>query len=428
MTLIMGSGFIWSIHDLKRTIQEEALASLHLASVLLEGVMLTQDPKPEIIASWVEKIRHLDQIRHLRIEITPRSTAESLKMDRTRLSNSQVPSWFRWAVSSEPRQMIKEIPLKDAEPLYIHTESYLEDEILEAWEEMKGYLLLQIVLFGFIYGAVYIITRRALGPVAEILRGLNAIEAGDYEKKLPAYDLPELHHISHGINHLSSSLNRSRDENEALTRQSLSIQEEERRSIARELHDELGQNLTAIKMMSGMVEGHGEQEKKAISEIQQLCDHLFAVVHALMHRLRPTILDDFGLRAAIEDLVEHWRMRFPGCEVICEFDGEAVEIGPEVALQIYRITQEALTNVMRHSEARTVWIRLKVTPKDSIHLMILDNGRGFLKGKGAQGFGIPGMEERVRSLKGQFNIDPSPGQGVSISITLPIHPQATETP
>lgn len=420
MILIIGLGFVWAVHDARNSVRQEAKASVGLALGLIDAALVAGDLKQSAIHGWVEKVSHLDRIRHLRIVVSA-SEAGPLLMDghNQEAPMDGVPRWFRWAVASEPLIVVREVKLGGEPPLFIHVESYAEDEIREAWEEAQGSLMLQGLLLLAIYISVHFIAGRALRPVSRILNGLNAMVEGDYDTRLPRFGLNELDRISAGINHLSATLKASRDENRALTRHSLAIQEEERRSIAQEIHDEFGQNLTAIKMMSGAMVNNPGVGVMADREIQRLCDRLFGVVRSLMRRLRPMVLEDLGLKAAISDLRDHWHATAPDLEIGIRCDSELEDVKGSMSLEIYRIIQEALTNTLRHSGATRAEVQVELKDPEMIALLLRDNGRGMKQSLPQKGFGLLGMRERVASLKGQFKLINRPGQGLEIRILLP---------
>lgn len=421
MLIIIGLGFAWAVLDARDSVRQEAKASVGLALGLIDAALLAGDIEPPAIHGWVERISHLNRIRHLMIAITPKAGGPISKgLTNTYAQTKNVPDWFRWAIVSEPLVVVREVRIGQEPPLFIHIESYADDEIREAWEEVQGFLILQIILLVAIYSSVHFIAGRALRPVGLILHGLNAIEEGDYDTRLPGFGLNELDRISSGINHLSTSLMTSRAENRALTRHSLTIQEEERRNIAQEIHDEFGQNLTAIKMMSGAMVKNPSAGVTADQEIQRLCDRLFSVVRSLMRRLRPMVLEDLGLKAAISDLRDHWQTTTPKIEIAIHCDPELEELKGEMSLEIYRIIQEALTNTLRHSGASHAEIKIDLKEMGVICLTLRDNGRGMRETFPSKGFGLLGMRERVASLNGQFKLINRQDDGLEIRILLPL--------
>jgi two-component system sensor histidine kinase UhpB len=418
MILIIGLGFFWAIRDARDSVRQEAGASMELALGLIDASLLSGDLKPSAIQSWIERIRHLDRIRHLKISVSaskekPQTEQEVINAE----VNKSVPTWFRWAVVSDPLAVFRQVRLGSDQPVYIQVESYAEDEVREAWDEVQGFLVLQTMLLMAIYLAVHLIAGRALRPVGRIIEGLSAMEEGDYETSLPHFGLSELNRISSSINHLSLTLRTSRDEIRALTRHSLTIQEDERRSIAQEIHDEFGQNLTAIKMISGTIPG----ESHAADEIQRLCDRLFDVVRSLMRRLRPMVLEDLGLQAAIADLTEYWQKTFPDLDIHIRCDAELQPLKGVISLEIYRIIQEALTNTLRHSGAKQATVDIERLANNSASLVIRDDGRGMGEEAERRGFGLLGMRERVASLGGQFQLIHRIDKGLEIRILLPLN-------
>lgn len=202
------------------------------------------------------------------------------------------------------------------------------------------------------------------------------------------------------------------------------VREEERRSIAREVHDELGHALTAVKMdiawlVKQIPDDDGELSSRG-SELTGLVDQTVSSMRRIVSRLRPPVLDDLGLDAALEWLVSDFQ-RYSGVEADISISGMADRLRGEKASCIFRIVQEALTNVSRHAGANRVSIRGS-REDDSYHLVVQDNGKGFELDGEAQpsGFGLLGIAERVRELEGDLEMDTEPGKGTTLMITLPL--------
>jgi two-component system sensor histidine kinase UhpB len=218
---------------------------------------------------------------------------------------------------------------------------------------------------------------------------------------------------------MAQALAAAREENQTLVRHSLAVQEDERRHLARELHDEFGQCLTAIKVMSATLRQPGEPPESPAGQIMALCDRLFTALRALLGRLRPMLLDDLGLTAAVEDLAGQWQARHPELAIHLECAAVIDDMSRDQALQIYRIIQECLTNVVKHAGAGNCWIRLSQEPGPSLAVLIRDDGRGFDPGRPHGGFGLSGIRERIAGLGGQWTLETRPGHGVAIRIRLP---------
>jgi two-component system sensor histidine kinase UhpB len=207
-------------------------------------------------------------------------------------------------------------------------------------------------------------------------------------------------------------------ENRDLVRRVLQVQEEEGRRLARELHDELGQMLNAIKLDALALPG-----TPAAARIAANADQVYAAAGDLVRRLRPTALDELGLRAALEACVDRWRMSHPQLAVQLSMSGELDSLGETRSLALYRIVQEGLTNCVRHAGASHFYIDLTrdPSPGGGVSLEMRDDGAGFAtEAPRARGSGLAGMRERATLLGGQFALLSAPGRGVTIRVEIPL--------
>ena len=265
---------------------------------------------------------------------------------------------------------------------------------------------------------------QALKPTAKILDALNELENGNLSARLPAFKLPELSRIGEKFNHMVEKLQQSILQNHKLTQQLITLQEEERKNLARELHDEFGQSLTAINTDASVITKVADKKYPELKEsalaISQLSRHLIDMVSGLLQKLRPGILDELGLAPALIDLVDAWKSRHK--EIVCEIKISDIQenIGEAMNVAIYRLVQEALTNVSRHAEASEVKIELfslTQSGKSGLKIIVKDNGVG-LKNKNANpnswsGLGLPGMRERIEGLGGKLTIKSSAGTEIN---------------
>ena len=213
-------------------------------------------------------------------------------------------------------------------------------------------------------------------------------------------------------------------ENRRLGRQAIEVQESERRALAREMHDELGQYLVAIRLDATAIrEGVGsDRVSDAATSIVHHVDHVHAVVRDIIGRLRPAGLDELGLPAALENCIEDWRRRLPGVEIELLTQGDLEELGEDMSLALYRLTQECLTNASRHAAATRVQVAL-TGDRDAngcrtISFCAEDDGCGTTMPPRGNGFGLAGMRERVQSIGGEFLLDSSPGAGFRVRATI----------
>lgn len=209
-------------------------------------------------------------------------------------------------------------------------------------------------------------------------------------------------------------------ENRELAQQHLHVQEAERKHLARELHDELGQYLNAIKLDAVAIrEAAGAEDSPAslaAARTVKAVDHVHAAVNDIIRRLRPAGLDELGLVAALENCVDHWRQRLPQTRFTLSLSGSLDDLGESMNLTIFRVIQEALTNSFKHAGAGRIDISL--TRGSDVLITVADDGRGT----GAisrSGFGLGGMKERVELMGGMFGIESSPGRGFAIEARIP---------
>lgn len=235
---------------------------------------------------------------------------------------------------------------------------------------------------------------------------------------------------------LAQQAERELEQNRKLTQLIQSRLEEERRAIARELHDELGQCVTAIKTMgtaiSNRTRDSAPETHANAQTIVSVASHIYDVVHGIIRQLRPSALDHLGLKETLRDTVATWRGRHP--EMACElnFEGDLDGLGETVNITIYRIVQECLTNVIRHAEATRADIAIAhlTDPAlgDVVRVSVSDDGKGLAQRNESEAtrFGLMGMRERVQALGGEFRIGGRPGEGVTVTAVIPAKTKASE--
>lgn len=201
--------------------------------------------------------------------------------------------------------------------------------------------------------------------------------------------------------------------------------EDERRSLARELHDELGQYVSAVKIFAQNIINRSKGKDKNIEEsalsVTSAANQIYDGMHSIIRQLRPGSLDNLGLAETLKDMVSGWRSQHSAINVDL-FLGESLgHLGEAISINVYRIIQEAMNNCLKHAEAKNISISLD-NKKKQLALVFKDDGVGFdttLLAKTKQ-FGLIGMQERVKSLNGIFSIKSTPNKGTLINITIPL--------
>ncbi|MFU8772757.1 MAG: sensor histidine kinase, partial [Anaerolineales bacterium] len=230
------------------------------------------------------------------------------------------------------------------------------------------------------------------------------------------------------IRELSDKLQHQSSQRGELLKQLITAQEDERKRVARELHDELGQSLSGIALQTEVIKKHiPESNHKAnrhLEQTRQLINETATQMHDMILALRPSLLDDLGLASALN---AHAERLLAGTGIAYDLDTSRLKdrLPPNLETALYRIYQEALTNIVRHASASEVKMTL-TCQNGTFEGEILDNGDGFepgsqqLNANGRRGFGLLGMQERVAMLNGHFEISSAPGKGTRLRIQIPL--------
>ena len=221
-----------------------------------------------------------------------------------------------------------------------------------------------------------------------------------------------------------AQLQRALGQNRHLASRLIEVQEQERRRLARELHDELGQTLNAIKLDALALPAAGpDADGAAIARrIAHNADHVYQATGDLVRHLRPPALDELGLVDALEACVDRWRRSHPALAIQLSTGGDLQGLGETANLAIYRIVQEALTNCVRHARARRFFIDLTREPdhEGRVLLEMRDDGQGFDLKALRSGSGLTGMRERIELLRGRFELLTEPGKGTTVRVEIPL--------
>lgn len=271
------------------------------------------------------------------------------------------------------------------------------------------------------FAAAAWLARSVTEPVLALERGARRLGQLDFGFRLPVKSRDEIGRLAESFNRMAEDLERttvSKGELEVLAGRLITAQEEERQRVARELHDDITQRMAAVAIEAGtLAKSAGSKEEHAgLERIKDQMAQLSREIHRLSRRLHPKLLDDLGLVAAIE---AETRALFERGGPLVEFTrhGDWTGIPKPVELALYRIVQEGLRNVEKHSGAEEAGIRLERSDNGA-RLRITDNGRGFAGRH--PGLGLASMEERARLLGGRFEVSSSPGKGTTLEVWLPL--------
>ncbi len=296
-------------------------------------------------------------------------------------------------------------------------------EIEERLEDTVRLLITLLLYSGATLLAVWWAADRALSPVRALEDGLHRLARGESDPALPSFALREFRRVAGAIERLAAALGEAHAAQRALARQLIAVQEEERRALARDLHDEMGQTLTAINATAAHLERHAARlDATAVAEcaadLRRDIRRSGEQLRAMLKTLRPHGLDASGLAAMLRELLDSWRNRETGIEFAVELPAHWPEVDETAALTLYRILQEALTNVVRHSGARHCTVRI-AADTGCLRLSIEDDGDGLPQTGPARRGGLLGMAERLEMAGGRLQLDSLPGRGLRLSAELP---------
>jgi two-component system sensor histidine kinase UhpB len=419
---ILVLGTVLVIGNARRAVLEETESTARLALQLLEAAYDATDSAG--VAALQTRLRRqlgeLESARHLQVLLV--EGGRELELTDVRAAAVAAPQWFVRLVEPGATELRRPFRGEGRAAAEIVVRADPGDEIAESWDDARPLLALVLVVSIIANGLLYFVIGRWLKPVERIVAAMDGIEQGDYRARLPAFELPELATVAGKFNRMAEVLERSREENRHLAQQSIAIQEAERRALAHELHDELGQSIAAINAVAASIEAGAA--RTGATTIAEIGARMHAVVRGMLRRLRPVLLDEFGLTRALEDLVDGWNERHADAFCRLTVRGGCDDLRDDWAISLYRIVQECLTNASKHSAATEVAVELECTPSGGTRLVIADNGKGFDAALTRPGLGLLGMRERSEALGGSCKIDAAAGSGVRLTIELP--PRAAE--
>lgn len=425
--LLVGLGDLW-VHSTRRVIalQVQAAGDVTeqwlrvISSELLARASATQR------AQEITRIYALGAIRDNRLEVIDRAQDWVYRApDAHRPQDATVPRWFATLV--EPRVeswrttagQLTFIVAPDPAPA---TE--------RAWVELRAMAGRALVILVASLLLTYWALRHSLQPLEVVVRALDRTGEGSFDMRLPVLPVPELDRLARSFNGMIDGLHRAVDENVRLHSEQViatrlqGALEAERRGIARELHDELAQCITAVRAIAAAIAlraqgdvAAAEQARRIIAVSGQMQDGVRAILQQLRHVPRQQAVDDLLRR----DL-EAWRRDNPGVTLRWDLAGGPDPLDPldsELAHALRRIAQEGLTNVARHAGATRVDVVLRRLSDGRLEFVVADDGRGLKDAAERGGMGLIGMRERVHSLGGEFSIDAAAGRGTRLRVRLP---------
>ena len=347
-----------------------------------------------------------DGNRHLTAELLDRFGHVRIASKAAVPANG-APNWFASMLRPDIRSATVAVPDPGGDVLILRPEP--ASDIAALWSATIAALGVFAIAASLGLALVYWLIGRALLPLADLSRGLGAIGASQYRERLREHGPPEVHSLQRGFNAMAERLEEIDERNRALEAQLLTIQDEERAEIARDLHDEIGPHLFAVALDADMIGrsasvGETQSIQDQVGSIQTAVSHMQRQVRDLIARLRPTRAAELGLEAAIGDLVAFWQARQPDAEFITDLDGADCEVPEPLRDVIYRVVQESVANALRHAETKQLSITVART-SDAVAVTVTNLGTAKPADPELPGLGLVSMRERVQAAGGRLTIN-----------------------
>lgn len=397
------------------------------------GILASADPE----ASLRQLVERLKSIRHIEVFLVPPGTAENGASEKV----SQERDWLTKLVFGDTDRALVKIPFSGENADYgsIILAANPFDEMMEVRSAIDDILKAGLLLALAVFGLTSWIILRALRPVHELCGAIAKMEAGDYDIRLKVSGAPEINAVSRSVVRLASALRKAQLENARLSARLIRLQDDERRAIARELHDEVGPHLYAARVRGTSMKAELAKSTADRAAALQMAEKLLEEINALqsvnrrvLHQLAPAGLRELGLGPALQNLTARWREERPEIALELSFDLEGLTLDDTTQLTVYRIVQEGLTNAFRHAkQVSRILVTVSVISADGagrddpsaaramIRTSVEDDGK-TLSHPITFGYGLRGMQERVTALGGKVSFGTASLGGLYLEALLPL--------
>lgn len=375
-------------------------------------------------------VAHFNGDRHLKTKLLGRD-GRVLTQSQLAPPDETAPQWFSNFLQARQLSTTLALPTPAEDVQAVVIEANPTNEIAEAWDDLKTFTgilgLFSLLALAFVS---WIVTR-AIEPIRSLLLGYDSIASGELDARVAPAGSPELRALCHGFNDMGDALSQMVSRNERLQRQVEEVQDEERADLARDLHDEVSPLLFAADVDAAMIEKIAKSNDLSsvnahTHAIREALRHLKRTVTLILGRLRPAVLLDQGLSAAIDNLITNHTRTHPNVKFKTQIDD--VETTPATLHAVFFVAREAIANALRHGAPSNVHISVTSIQENLLNLIVSDDGNGMLETGARPGFGTQNMKDRVARCDGKLTIQNNrDGKGVRVEATLPLgSPTATK--
>jgi two-component system sensor histidine kinase UhpB len=398
----------------RASVDTEMRMALEAGDRIVDNALLSL-PRDGEDAYLERLVQSFDGNRHLRVALikgTEEVTASTLA------APDSVPGWYQRLLEIPVQQRIDTAPRLAGRILKVTTDAH--NEIGEDWSQFRDGAAILALFSLLVLGLLHLAMARVARLLRKLTAGFDAVGGGDYATHVTLRGPKEISTLADAFNRMTARLKKLEDANRRLTGQMLAIQEEERADLARDLHDEMGPFLFAMRLDAEAIQAEAKKNGQAIiaeraSGLGEAVGHIQNRVRSILKQLRPDGLAETGLKVAIGNLATFWQRHHGG--IVIRLDVAAEGFGADADAAIYRLVQEGLTNAARHGAAKQVWIAITTTD-NTIRVTLEDDGVGFVAGSGG-GMGLKGMRERLAALGGDLSLGARPGGGTRLEAAIP---------
>lgn len=409
-------------------VKAEDQSVIRLAREFIEMIVTDLNEAPDPDARLNRIARDLNRLRHVSIALQDAS-GNPLTPPRPDAETPGPPVWFVSLV--HPEQTAVSVPvLVHGKPGSLVITSHPNDEIAEIWDAIVTQLEVGSVIALVLFLVMMTVVGRALAPLESLAQTMSALEGGRYDARVAPGGAPELAAICTKLNHLGATLGEAVEDKRRLAERAVSLQDVERKEIARELHDEFGPYLFSLRAHASALAKLADGRAPSADAVRKHGSALLEQINALqqftrrvLERLRPVGLAELGLGQALESLSRLWRESHPDVTIETTISPALGVVGETADLTIYRVVQEALTNAFRHAGATAINVVIESAEQPGrdgrrcARVVVSDNGCGMEPGQ-KLGFGLVGMRERILALGGTLNVVSGEG-GVKVEALVP---------
>ena len=430
--LFVGALFWLQLRAMRESVHEEVVAANRVAAQLLDRTAWRYAAQggPAMLAF----LQGIGRVRSNEISLLDGNGRELYRSPpSTYKAGRDAPRWFDGLVAPLPSEQA--INFSDGK---LVVRSNASRAVLDAWDDVKVLAGSALALLLAANAWVFWLVGRAVRPFGQIVAGLNQLHGGRFEVQLPRLAGHEAAAIGAAFNRMVGELRGHIETERRAVRAELQLSdsrelthwidqhvERERHMIARELHDELGQSVTAIRSMAlaitQRIHGLDAQAESAARLIAEESSRLYDAMHGIIPRLTPLVLDNFGLADALNDLVERLRRSHAGVQILLEVELGDCALDSDAALALYRAAQEGISNAVRHGKARTLHLSVHGTAAQ-VTLTLQDDGHGLATDWSTRAghYGLRWLTERVEAIGGALCIEAARPNGVRLTVRLPL--------